>query len=336
MRSGPVAPGMRTDSGRGPAAVIGTAAEIVISDPGLWLLGLVGFGARGGLVLLTLPVLTIPSPVLLSILFRSELGTSGTTASFDTLALVAATLTGVVVLAAILISAWAELNAVERSVLDRHTTTLRLGRPARPLAPRERSGLLLWVAAIQAAGLLPILVLVLILVVRLSGVVTSELERPTDMDLPLFGRLIRDSTVPLAGMLLVVAVVEVLVSLASRRLIVARLALLPDGAGETTEGRLALGGVLRAVRQPLRVAGIAVVSWMTALAAIVVAVVGLSLAWGATRSGLLELGRAADLAALAGASFATFLLSAVWIGALCLCGLASAFRSALWTMDTLR
>ena len=77
MRSGPVAPGMRTDSGRGPRAVIGTAAAIVGGDPGLWLLGLAGFGARGGLVLLTLPVLTIPSPVLLSILFRSELGTSG-------------------------------------------------------------------------------------------------------------------------------------------------------------------------------------------------------------------------------------------------------------------
>ena len=46
-------------------------------------------------------------------------------------------------------------------------------------------------------------------------------------------------------------------SLASRRLIVARLGLLPDGAGEPTEGRLAVGGALRLVRQPLRVGGIA-------------------------------------------------------------------------------
>ncbi len=75
---GPVAPGMRTDSGRGRRRCrrhggLGRRRR----DPGLWLLGLVGFGARGGLVLLTLPVLTIPSPVLLSILFRDEIGHGG-------------------------------------------------------------------------------------------------------------------------------------------------------------------------------------------------------------------------------------------------------------------
>jgi hypothetical protein len=171
---------------------------------------------------------------------------------------------------------------------------------------------------------------------RLEGLVTTELERPSDLDVPLFGRLIRDSTVPVVGVLLVVAIIEVLVSLASRRLIMARLGLLPDGAGEATEGKQALGGALRAVRQPLRVAGVAVVSWLTAIVAIVVAVGGLSLAWSATRAGLLSLGRPGDIGALLGALIAAALLSAAWIGALCLCGLASAFRSALWTMDTLR
>ena len=73
MRTERVTPGMRTDSGRDAGAVVGTAAAVVVADPVLWLLGIVGFGVRGGLVLLTLPVLTIPSPVLLSILFRNEL-----------------------------------------------------------------------------------------------------------------------------------------------------------------------------------------------------------------------------------------------------------------------
>ena len=191
-------------------------------------------------------------------------------------------------------------------------------------------------AAVQAAGLVPILALVLVLVGRLGGLVTTELERPSDLDVPLFGRLIRDSTAPVVGVLLVVAIIEVLVSLASRRLIMARLGLLPDGAGEQTESRLALGGALRAIRQPLRVAGVAMVSWLTAAAAIVVAVGGLSLAWSATRAGLLSLGRSGDIGAVLGALIAAGLLSAAWIGALCLCGLASAFRSALWTMDTLR
>ena len=42
MRSSPLAPGMRTDSGRDAGAVVGTAAGVVAADPVLWLLGSVG------------------------------------------------------------------------------------------------------------------------------------------------------------------------------------------------------------------------------------------------------------------------------------------------------
>ena len=193
--------------------------------------------------------------------------------------------------------------------------------------------MLLWVAAVQATGLVPILVLMLLFVGRLTGVVSNELQQPSDLDTPLIIRIVRDATPALVGLLLLIAVIEVLVSLASRRLIVARLGLLPDGAGEPTEGRLALHGALR---QPLRVTGVAALSWLTALVAIVVAVGGLTLAWGLTRQGLLSLGHTGDLGAMLGALITACLLSAVWIGAFCVCGLASAFRSSLWTMDTLR
>jgi hypothetical protein len=327
---------MRTDSGRGAGAAVATAAAVVAADPVLWLLGIVGFGARGGLVLLTLPVLTIPSPVLLSIMFRNELDTAGTTSSFDVLAVMAAAVTGVVALLAIVVSAWAELNAVERCVAEPHSETLRLGRSARHLTPPERRSLLLWVAAVQASGLVPILLLALLFVGRLSGIVSTELQQPGDLGIPLIERVIRDAAPTLVGLLLLIAIIEVLVSLASRRLIVARLGLLPDGAGEQTEGRLAIHGALRLARQPLRIAGVAALSWLTALAAIVVTVGGLSLAWGLTRQGLLSLGRTGDLGAMLGALITACLLSAVWIGAFCICGLASAFRSSLWTMDTLR
>jgi hypothetical protein len=327
---------MRTDSGRGAGAAVATAAAVVAADPVLWLLGIVGFGARGGLVLLTLPVLTIPSPVLLSIMFRNELDTAGTTSSFDVLAVMAAGVTGVVALLAIVVSAWAELNAVERCVAEPHSETLRLGRSPRPLTPPERRSLLLWVAAVQASGLVPILLLALLFVGRLSGIVSTELQQPGDLGIPLIERVIRDAAPTLVGLLLLIAIIEVLVSLASRRLIVARLGLLPDGAGEQTEGRLAIHGALRVARQPLRVAGVAALSWLTAMAAIVVTVGGLSLAWGLSRQGLLSLGRTGDLGAMLGALITACLLSAVWIGAFCICGLASAFRSSLWTMDTLR
>ncbi len=336
MRSAPLAPGMRTDSGRSAGAIVGTAAAVVAGDPVLWLLGIVGFGVRGGLVLLTLPVLTIPSPVLLSIVFRGQLDTAGTNASFDVLAVVAAAITGAIALLAILVSAWAELNAVERCAADPRSVTLRLGRSPRPLAAGERRSVLLWVAAIQATGLVPILLLVLLFVGRLTGVVSNELQQPGDLATPLLVRIVRDATPALAGMLLLIALIEVLVSLASRRLILARLGLLPDGPGEPTEGRLAIHGASRLGRQPLRVGAVAALSWLTALVTILVAVGGLTLAWDLTRQGLLSLGDTGDLGAMLGASILAALLSAVWIGAFCMCGLASAFRGSLWTMDTLR
>jgi len=327
---------MRTDSGRGADAVVGTAAAVVAADPVLWLLGIVGFGVRGGLVLLALPVLTIPSPVLLSILFRNELDTSGTTASFDVLAILVALLVGALAFGAILISAWAELQAAERVVVAPDSVTLRLGRAPRQLARAERRSLLLWVASIQAGGLVPILLVLLLFTGRLGRAVSSELQQPSDLSTPLMDRLIRDATPAIVGLILLFALMEVVVSLASRRLIVARLGLLPDGAGERTEGRLAAHGALRAVRQPVRVGGLALLSWLTALLAIVVAVGGVSLAWGLTRQGLLSMGRTDDPGAMVGALSLAFLLSVVWIGAFCLCGLASAFRSSLWTLDTLR
>jgi hypothetical protein len=182
----------------------------------------------------------------------------------------------------------------------------------------------------------PVLLLVLLFVGRLGGIVASELEQPSDLTAPLVSRVIVDAGPALLGMLLVVALTEVLVSLASRRLIAARMGLLPDGPGESTEGRLAVHGALRAVRQPLRVLGIAAISWLTALGAIVIAVGGLSLTWSTTRASLLSLARPTDPSALLGALITTALLSGIWLAAFCLCGLATAFRGSLWTMDTFR
>jgi hypothetical protein len=48
-------------------AVLETARATTRSDPTLWLLGALGFCVRGGIVLLLLPILWVPTPVLLSI-----------------------------------------------------------------------------------------------------------------------------------------------------------------------------------------------------------------------------------------------------------------------------
>jgi hypothetical protein len=331
----PVRPGMRTDAGRGWRAVVGAAGQAVAGSPRLWLLGIVAFAVRGGLLLLTLPILTIPSPVLLSILFRADIGTAGPTPAFQTTAAVLAVLTALAILVAIIVSAWCDLLAFEETTRDDASLELRLGRAPRPFG-RQRTSMLLWLAAIQAAAMLPVLALVMAIVGGLETTVTDQLQRPSELSTPLVLRVLAD----LGGFLVVGVVLlgflEVVVSLASRRLLVAGAGLLPDGPGERTETRLAVAGALRLLRHPIRVLGVAAVSWAVALAVLVAAIASVSLAWSAVRPGLDALVVSGDPARLASAPIAVALLCTVWLAVLCLCGLATAFRTALWTMDSLR
>lgn len=331
----PLTPGMRTSAGRGWRSAVEAAGQAVVGSPRLWLLGIVGFAVRGGLVLLTLPILTLPSPVLLSIVFRDELGTAGPTPALQVTALAFAVLTALAVLAAILVSAWVELLAFETVTRDDATLDLRLGRRARPFGA-ARTSVYLWLAAIQAAALLPLLVLVMVIVGSLQGAVTDQVQRPSDLSTPLILRVASDLGGYLVVGLVLVALLEVVVSIASRRLLAGRAGLLPHGPGERTETRLAVAGALRLIRQPGRVLGVALVSWSVAGVAVVAGIVSVTLAWGATRPGLQALAMSRDDTRLATAPIALGLLCAVWLAVLCLCGLATAFRSALWTADTLR
>jgi hypothetical protein len=326
---------MRTDAGRGWRSVVSAAGQAVAGSPRLWLLGIVAFAFRGGLLVLTLPILTIPSPVLLSILFRDGIGTAGPSPALQATAVVLAILTAVGVLVAVLVSAWCDLLAFEGTVRDDASLELRLGRPARAFG-RERTSMFLWLAAIQAAAMLPLLVLVMVIVNDLQGAVTSQVQRPTDLSTPLLLRVLGDLGGYLVLGFVLIGVLEVLVSLASRRLLVARAGLLPLGPGERTETRLAVAGAFRLVRHPLRELSVALVSWAVGLTVAITGVASVTLAWAAIRPGLQALVLSGDTARLASAPVALAMLCAVWLAVLCLCGLASAFRTALWTMDTLR
>jgi hypothetical protein len=184
--------------------------------------------------------------------------------------------------------------------------------------------------------MLPLLALVMVVVGRLQSTVTSQVQQPSDLSTPLLLRVLGDLGGFVAVGVVLIAVLEVLVSLASRRLLVARAGLLPDGPGERTETRLAVAGALRLLRQPLRVLPVALISWGVAIGAVVAGVAGVTLAWTAIRPGLQTLVASGDPVRLASAPVAVATLCAVWLAILCLCGLATAFRTALWTAETLR
>ena len=166
---------------------------------------------------------------------------------------------------------------------------------------------------------------------------TTQVQQPTDLATPLPLRVLGDLGGYLVVGVVLIGVLEVLVSLASRRLLVARAGLLPDGPGERTESRLAVAGALRLVRHPFRVIPVAAVSWGVALGAMLAGAAsvtprmdghppeppgprGLRATWSGWRA----------------PPWRSRSLCTVWLAVLCLCGLATAFRTALWTMDTLR
>jgi hypothetical protein len=317
------------------------AVAVVAGDPGLWALGLLGFLARGGLLLLALPILTIPGPVLLSIVFREQITSADGLAGSPLLVLLGATLVAGVILFGVLAAAWAEVHAFERTVSDPETEALRRSLPARPrsLEPGERSSLVLWVAAIFAAGLVPILLAVLLAGDQMGHALVAETQAPSSVGAPLVVRVIGGARLELALCLVVALVVEALVSLGSRRLLAARYSVLPEGAGaesEASETRTALAGALRLVHQPARSLGVALLCWGVTIVGVGLALLVIEVSWTNVRDVLLSLADPTRPALLLVAAIELAVFCAVWLGALLLVGVTSALRTALWTVDAVR
>jgi len=324
-----------TSDARGWRAGAGAAVAVVAGDPGSWALGLLGFLARGGWLVLALPILSIPSPVLLSLLFRGEVGAIGR-GELRLFAIGVGATLSLVAIGGVLVSAYADTALAERFVRDQETEELRRGRAPRPVTGPERRSLVWWVASIQAVALLPLILAITFVIDRAVRTATSELIDPSSGSLPLVGRVVPGIAGPIALLVLVMVVAEVLSSLASRRLLANAWDLLPGGQVEARDSRVALGALARVVRSPLRVMATAIAGWLAIGLTLVVAVVASVLAWAGARD-VLVMGRVgADPVALGVSALLVVVFTGVWVGGLGLVGFASAVRSGLWTADALR
>jgi hypothetical protein len=98
---------------REPRSTVGCALEAAVSDPGAWPIGILGFLVRGGLVVLALPIRTLPSPVGVGTILgrRSRRAIEGPLRS---LLIVATTAFAVIVAVAVLLAAVAQSLLHER------------------------------------------------------------------------------------------------------------------------------------------------------------------------------------------------------------------------------
>jgi hypothetical protein len=286
---------------------ITAAFRATLERPGWWAIALAGFLARGGIVVLALPILALPTVAGFSTVvapFISGLALGGaSTAALVVVAVAAVAVTLLLILGGVT-GAWLDV-ALFRDVLA--------GSAAKPDAPRTLS-LRDSFSARLSAHLLTALALGFA-AIRTVGTTYDELVAPTDPAAPLIFRVAERTPEAVAALVIAWAIAEAAGGLAVREH--------AAGGPSRSPGSAVLGG-LRGLLRP------------TALATLVVT--DLALAVVATATWIAAAGtwgRLADLfadgagAIQLGIALVGFVVA--WAAGLLILSVAIAWRAAAWT-----
>jgi hypothetical protein len=272
--------------------------------PFLIVLGMLGFALRGGIVVLTVPIVMLPTQVEARLALGSNLDSTGLTGGFVGLIAAATVLTLAIVLGALYGLARAEVAAFAPFAPTRLTALAR-----RSLTTR--------LFIVQALTLLAILTAAVPLAAAVGQAAFTEIVRPSSAD-SIYPRILGHLTAPLA--LLIAAVIGVeLISASAARVVVFR-------------AHVISGVHLR----PLRSLAVSIIGWALSIGAVVISVGALSLAWDGVRSVFLSTGLSGGLPNVVAGLLVAALFAAVYVAALVLCGFVSALRASFWTLASLR
>ncbi len=326
------------------------AVETTLADPGGWALAAAGFLARGGAILFAGVLLDLPSPITVTLIFGldSVTGTGDPTARL--VVVIGAIGVGILgaVVVGLVIGAWVDLAAFAR--VDAGAGPSQLGTPTRRTTAPGALGL----AWLQALGLLPGIAVLALALPTVRDVAVGELLLPTSSTVPFLIRVLVGAQGALLRGIVVLGAGEALVTIATR-LFLQESGGASRGAsgGATFDAYVAAFGWI--VRRPVAAVGSWLIGWIVLLGALAVGLGAVALAWNEVRTVLLDaplqlaplrlaplVGSCPDpascgdalgvLRTLSGAVGASLLFITVWIAGIVLVGLASAFRSALWTL----
>jgi hypothetical protein len=279
---------------------LGAALEAAVSDPGAWPIGMLGFLVRGGLVVMALPILTLPTPVgLATLLGPAVISTGRLDGPLFSLLLVWG-LALLAMLAVALVLAAGAQGMVHarwgRSASGRHPAAL----------PR--------LAALELLAITPIGAVLAVTAATIVDGVRSELLLPADLAVPLLARVVTRAALSLGALVAAVLVAEAVDGSVSRRVLVQR----------------------RQRRAPwqalLSVVATAALGWSVTLVVLLPGLVLIGGTWEAVRVAWSSLPLSEPSSPdIALAMVAVVAMVAVWIGVLLLCGIASIVRAHLWT-----
>lgn len=277
--------------------------------PSLWIVALCGFLARGGIVLLILPMIPVPSTVgMATFVGPTSVTAAGLTPdSAARLSLLVALFVG-----------WLVAGDLVGALTDQTIVASVAGGAGVPTGSGGR--LVLRLVGLRLVALLPLIAVMAITARSVGELVYHELILPSDIAAPIVLRVAQGAQVQVAAIAIAWVAAEVLGGIAVRS------AVLHD----RTLGRAVLEAVVFIVRHPLTT----LVATVAGLVAFVVA----------TAAGLLAIGAAWTSLGVAvsdqldGPSVvrATILVVAAWAASATLAGVVAAWRGALWTIALAR
>jgi hypothetical protein len=307
---------------RGPGLV--DALSLTIARPSTWPLALGAFLLRGGIVLVLVPIVALPTPVGIGNLLAPAL-TSISLGTIPVGLVVASVGLGVGFAIWVVVGGWlaaaleAEGIGIVAAAASRSGPSSgqpRTGEPEPSAHRRHRAARIL---AARLACLAPLAVALAIGSVRIVFVTYTELVLPSDATSPIVIRVLRDAPdVPIVIALTWMAG-EIVAAVAARRIVLAG-----DGVG------LALrSAVVRTLRHPIPAL---VRFWVPLLASVALLIPTgflVATAWHAAGDALAG---SHDPVGLLVALLAVDALVAFWLVGLLVIGVLTAWRAAVWTV----
>lgn len=312
-----------------------TAVAIVAGQPQLWLFGMVGFLLRGGVLLLVVPIVVLPTQVEARLLIGGYLGSTGFTGSFWVLLAGAAAFAAVLSVAVLLVLARIEMAAFERLMEFPEAADKAVFEPTR-LSRHARRRLTLRLFPVQVLTFVALMATAAPFASVVGQKTFEEIVRPSSSS-SIYARVLGGVGEPLFLFLVALVVIEMVSALATRELLVRA----TGWRGHHGSRRLSLlpaivSALARPVLSPLRTLGTAAIGWVAAAAVLIPAFWAISIAWQAVRGAFLTSVGFSDTREILGMVLVALGLSGAFVLAIAVAGLASALRAALWSVDRLR
>jgi hypothetical protein len=291
------------------------AAVVTLLRPVSWALGLLGFLAGGGLLLVAWPIVVLPTLTGL----QNALGGPVSTLMFGapSTGLLAVMVGGtlgalVLVLAGVAVGAWAERQGIAVALEAAADDGIRETAPDLRDAPGA------WrVAVIRLLALAPVAIVTGLVSRSVYDATYRELILPQDLVTPLPLRVIEDAPGAVAAVLLAWLLADTAASVAVRRLVLERHPVLVAW----------LLGWADLVRRPQRLLPTALLGVLVLAVVVAPSMLAASIGWDRVRAILAD-GRDPLLAVAA-----VLVWVAIWLGGLVLAGVGAAMRAAAWTLE---